>query len=164
MIILNIHSSGKSELAQKLSNFYPHSFVFDGVELSCFEAFLQSLKFSDPDMQRKIWKMTGREAKLKGQESNWSAGGWLYWQGKVYNRYSKEYRQLIKHAYEALCKNPQFADALRASKGKLLIHTIGKIQRRNTVLTSLEFCLFLMNMRQKLYKMERLESGTPRVE
>jgi hypothetical protein len=41
--------SGKDYLASALSNFAPHPFVLDGVEIASMEGFLQSLKFGNPD-------------------------------------------------------------------------------------------------------------------
>ena len=59
--------SGKEYPSNALSNFAPHPFVFDGVEISSFEGFLQSLKFSNPDMQKEVCKLVGKAAKAKGR-------------------------------------------------------------------------------------------------
>lgn len=50
-----------------LSNFAPHSFVFDGVKCASMEGFLQSLKFQDPEMQKHVCTLVGRKAKFKGK-------------------------------------------------------------------------------------------------
>ena len=151
--VINIYSKSKNETARKLSNFYSHSFVFEGQHFPCFESFLQCLKFSDPDEQLAVASMNAKEAKEKGQTKNWQASGYLYWKGKPINRYSTEYQQLLSRAYDALCENQVFAEALCQSRGKLLIHTIGKqIRKRNTVLTSFEFCKILMQKRSKLLR------------
>lgn len=47
--------SGKGYPENSLSNFAPHKFVIDGVECNSMEGFLQSLKFSNPEMQEYIW-------------------------------------------------------------------------------------------------------------
>ena len=44
--------SGQDYPANALSNFAPHPFVFDGVEVNSMEGFLQSLKFKNFDMQK----------------------------------------------------------------------------------------------------------------
>lgn len=46
--------SGSGFPAGSLSNFAPHGFTIDGVECASMEGFLQSLKFSSPDMQRSM--------------------------------------------------------------------------------------------------------------
>ena len=61
--VINIYSKSSNEIGQKLSNFYPHTFVFEGIEFNSFEAFLQSLKFSDVDEQLAITRMNAKEAK-----------------------------------------------------------------------------------------------------
>lgn len=149
--VINIYSKSKKELARKLSNFYPHSFYFEGQHFQCFEAFLQCLKFSDPDEQLAVANnIDAKEAKKMGQTRIWQASSFLYWKGQPINRYGKEYQELLSHAYDALCENQVFAEALCRSRGKLSIHTIGKLRKRNTVLTSFEFCKILMQKRRKL--------------
>lgn len=51
-----------------LSNFAPHPFVIDGVECNSMEGFLQSLKFSNPEMQKEVCKLVGKAAKFKGKK------------------------------------------------------------------------------------------------
>ena len=46
--------SGTGYPSSALSNFAPHSFVFDGIECASMEGFLQSLKFQDPEMQKQM--------------------------------------------------------------------------------------------------------------
>lgn len=129
-MIINIYSKSNNEIARKLSNFYPNLFCFD-IEFSCFESFVRCLKFSAPEERMKVVRMEAKEAKEAGQKQQWQEnGGWLYWQGKPINRYGKEYRQLLDQAYDALCENADFADALRKSKGRILVHTIGKPRKR----------------------------------
>lgn len=154
--IINIYSKSKNEVSRKLSNFYRHEFVFDGQTFPCFESFLQCLKFSDPDEQLAVASMGAQEAKEKGRTRNWQASGYLYWKGQPINRYGKEYQELLSRAYDALCENQVFAGALYRSRGKRLIHTIGKLRKRNTVLTSFEFCKILTQKRRKLLRKNKL--------
>lgn len=148
--IINIYSKSDHCIAQALSNFAEHEFSFDNTRIACFEAFLQSLKFSDPEDQKKILNLSGKEAKKAGSTQKWEDSGWLYWNGCAYRRNSREYRLLLERAYDALLENPDFRAALIASKGKLLIHTIGRMQ--HTVLTSPEFCWILMEKRRQLLR------------
>lgn len=59
--------SGSGFPSGTLSNFAPHPFVIDGVECNSMEGFLQSLKFSNPEMQAEVCKLVGKAAKFKGK-------------------------------------------------------------------------------------------------
>jgi predicted NAD-dependent protein-ADP-ribosyltransferase YbiA (DUF1768 family) len=62
--------SGTGYPSAALSNFAPHSFVIDGVECASMEGFLQSLKFSSPEMQKEVCKLVGKAAKFKGEKKS----------------------------------------------------------------------------------------------
>ena len=131
MLIINVYSKG-SYPADALSNFAPHSFCFEGGEFKCMESFLQSLKFKDIYEQRQIWSLSGKEAKSMGSEQEWHR--FLYWNGKPIDRFSKQYIQLVESAYQNMFdQNSDYREALQATKGHLLLHTIGKLRRSNTV-------------------------------
>ena len=159
--IINIYSKSENEIARKLSNFYPHVFSFDGIDCDSYEAFLQSLKFPLPDEQLEIIHLDAKTAKEMGQTRSWQETGWLYWKGEPINRYSKAYRQLLECAYDALCKNKNFSSALLHGRGHLLIHSVGKLRKKETVLTSLEFCSILMQKRRKLLRDQRNKGRGP---
>ena len=154
---INIYSKSENWIAQSLSNFAPHEFWLNGWQISCFEAFLQSMKFTDPVMQQKVLRMSGKDAKQAGSQQDWEQNGWLYWNGKGYRRNSREYRLLLERAYDALLENDDFRNALIASRGKLLIHTIGRY--RHTVLTVPEFCGILMKKRRQLLREMKKNKG-----
>ena len=131
-----------------LSNFAPHPFIFDGIEISSMEGFLQSLKFKNPEMQKYVCTLVGRAAKFKGKDKNWYREQKLYWQGQEFKRDSKEYQILLNRAYNALYQqNEGFRKALEASKPGILTHSIGKTKENETVLTQSEFCGRLMKLR-----------------
>ena len=110
-------------------------------------------------MQQTVLCMSGKEAKQAGAQRQWEQNGWLYWNGRVYRRRSREYQLLLERAYDALLENDDFRNALIASRGKLLIHTIGRY--RHTVLSVTEFCGILMKKRRKiLHEMRKAEGGT----
>lgn len=155
--VINIHSKGKNGIARALSNFAAHEFWLDGYRIACFEAFLQSMKFRDPQMQQRILGMCGRDAKQAGSQQDWEQSGWLYWNGQGFHRNSREYRLLLERAYDALLENGDFRNALIASRGKLLIHTIGRY--RHTILTVPEFCGILMKKRRRLLREMRKDKG-----
>ena len=147
---MNIGSRNKYP-ANALSNFSPHPFVLDGVEIASMEGFLQSTKFKNPDMQREICKLVGKAAKFRGKKKNWQRDQKLYWQGKIYQRKSQEYQDLLDRAYRAMFEQSEsFRRALRASGTAVLTHSMGKSNERETILTEREFCRRLMVLRETL--------------
>jgi predicted NAD-dependent protein-ADP-ribosyltransferase YbiA (DUF1768 family) len=139
--------------ASALSNFTPHPFVLEGVSISSMEGFLQSLKFSNPEMQKHVCTLIGFKAKCAGREKKWFRTQTLHWQGKEYKRDSVEYQDLLDRAYEAMFRqNEGFRKALAASGEATLTHSIGKTSERVTVLTVREFCGRLTRLRAALQK------------
>ena len=140
--------SGKGYPAATLSNFSPHKFVFDGVEIASMEGFLQSLKFATPEMQAEVCKLVGIAAKRKGSSKNWRTTQKLHWQGNVFPRKSDEYQELLDKAYQAMYDQSEgFRKALKAAEGATLEHSIGKSHESDTVLTKREFCSRLTKLR-----------------
>lgn len=146
--------SGTGFPTATLSNFAPHPFVIDGVECNSMEGFLQSLKFSNPDMQKEVCKLVGKAAKFKGKKKKWFKTQTLYWQGKEMARDSEEYQILLDRAFNALSENKGFRAALLATGNSVLTHSIGKTKITETVLTRQEFCSRLTKIRERLMKGE----------
>ena len=144
--------SGTGYPTANLSNFHPHAFVFDGVECASMEGLLQSFKFKNPEMQREVCKLVGKQAKFKGKKKKWFKTQTLFWQGQEFQRESVEYQELLDRAFEALSKNTSFQKALLATGDSPLTHNIGKIKESETVLTRQEFCSRLMKIRERLKK------------
>ena len=142
--------SGNGFPSATLSNFSPHSFVFDGVECNSMEGLLQSFKFSNPEMQKEVCKLAGKQAKFKGKKKKWFRTQTLYWQGKEFKRDSEEYQELLDRAFNALATNEGFKKALLATGNSTLTHSIGKTKQSETVLTRTEFCSRLTKIRTKL--------------
>lgn len=138
--------SGNGYPSSALSNFAPHPFVLDEIEIASMEGFLQSLKFKNIDMQKYVCSLVGRTAKFKGKDKKWWQNQTLYWQGKEYKRDSKDYQILLNRAYNALYQNESFKKALHSTSG-VLSHSIGKNDESKTVLTQAEFCGRLMKLR-----------------
>ena len=147
--------SGNGYPSAALSNFAPHPFVLDGVEIASMEGFLQSLKFKNVDMQKYVCTLVGKAAKYKGKDKKWWQTQTLYWQDKEYKRDSKEYQLLLNRAYNALYQNEGFKKALEASKPSILTHSIGKNDESKTVLTQSEFCGRLMKLRMGVKSPEK---------
>lgn len=145
--------SGKAYPASALSNFSPHPFVLDGINIASMEGFLQSLKFSNPDMQIEVCRLVGKKAKFKGKGKKWQRTGTLWWRGKEIDRFSQEYQDLLDHAYEAMFTQCDSARrALLASGDAIFTHSIGKNKETDTILTTQEFCSRLTKIRTKLQK------------
>lgn len=145
--------SGSSYPASALSNFAPHKFTFRGVECASMEGFLQSLKFKNPDMQKEVCKLVGRQAKSKGANKDWKTTQTLWWNGEAIKRDSQAYQDLLDEAYEAMSRDSEsFRKALLASQNAVLTHSIGKSKKNDTVLTVSEFCSRLTRIRRTLQR------------
>lgn len=142
--------SGTGYPSAALSNFAPHPFIFDGVECNSMEGLLQSFKFSNPEMQKEVCKLVGKQAKFKGKKKKWFKTQTLYWQGEEFKRDSKEYQELLDRAFDALSTNDSFKKALLATGNSTLTHSIGKTKETETVLTRAEFCSRLMTIRERI--------------
>lgn len=145
---MDIRSNGKWP-GSALSNFAAHEFVIDGVKCASMEGFLQSLKHSNPEMQREICTYVGIKAKRAGG-THWQRHQKLYWQGKAYVRTSKEYQELLDRAYDALYANQGFKAALAATGNAILRHSVGKHKEGETCLTVQEFIHRLNKLRDRL--------------
>lgn len=134
-----------------LSNFHENHFMIDGTECYSMEGFLQSLKFSDKEIQKEVCKLTGKEAKFKGKKKKWWKNQKLYWQNIEIDRHSEEYQHLLDRAFAALAQNEQFRNTLILTKGNIIIHPSGKDDPYRTVLTNKEFISRLYNNRDTIY-------------
>lgn len=143
--------SGAGYPASALSNFAPHPFVFDGVQVNSMEGFLQSLKFSNPDMQAHVCTLVGKAAKFKGKKKNWWRDQTLYWKGQPIARRSEGYQTLLYNAYYEMTKqSDSFRRALLATGNATLTHSMGKNKESETVLTEKEFTKLLTHFRDLL--------------
>ena len=149
--ILDI-GSGNGYPSSALSNFAPHPFVIDGVQCNSMEGFLQSLKFSNPEMQKEVCLLVGAKAKYKGKDKPWWKTQTLWWNGKEMDRHGQEYQELLDRAYNALAQNSGFQRALIASGRATLTHSIGKSDPTHTILTKQEFCSRLTKLRNNMIK------------
>lgn len=147
---LDIYSKGIYP-ADALSNFYPHSFVIDDIRCGSMEGFLQSLKYRSVRKQKKICLLSGKEAKKRGDKKIlWKWTGKVHWKGQTYRRDSSAYIDLIERAYDRLFENDEFRTALKDSSGKELMHSLGKKNPSETILTEKEFIASLERLRKKL--------------
>ena len=151
--IIDIHSKGDYPSCA-LSNFAGYEFCVDGVKCSSMEGFLQSLKFRNTAKQRQVCLLVGIEAKNASRRGfsqlRWRVTHNLYWQGRRMSRYSDEYQQLLDRAYSELAQNEEFVNALKSSCGNALVHSIGKTNTKETILTEYEFVSRLEILREQL--------------
>jgi len=149
--------------AGHLSNFHPHPFVFRGVPVASMEGFLQSLKYSNPEMQKEVCKLVGLKAKRTGAKKNWQRDQILYWQGVEYPRKSQAYQDLLDEVYKAMFdQNPKALSALMATGQANLSHSIGRTKESETVLTQQEFCSRLMGHRRFINHKKLLQELRPK--
>jgi predicted NAD-dependent protein-ADP-ribosyltransferase YbiA (DUF1768 family) len=142
--------SGTGWPSSALSNFAPHPFIIDGIECNSMEGFLQSLKFKNPEIQKEVCKLVGKEAKFKGKSKKWWITQTLWWLGKEIDRHDQEFQTLLDRAFNELAKNDGFRKALLATGNSTLTHSIGKNDASHTILTQHEFCSRLLKIREQL--------------
>ena len=130
-----------------LSNFTNHPFDWQGNRVESLEGFFQGLRFKEPEEQRRVWLMSGVEAKREGKRRK-IINHTLYLYGKPFNRHSEFYQVLIRRVYFTMAANStSFRRALLATGNKTLTHSIGKSDPNETMLTVNEFCGILTEIR-----------------
>lgn len=150
----------KHPIGKKLSHFHARPFIFDDVFCGGFEGIIQALKCPDPERQKEICALSGKAAWQAGQAYNgWKEDQILYWKGRPIERISGEYLRFITSIYDALY---EYNNDLRKDLLKLgnvtLWHSIGKADKRETVLTEEEMLLQLyrLQIRAVFERMSRM--------
>ena len=117
---------------------------------------MQSLKFSNPEMQKHVCTLVGLTAKKAGRHKDWQRNQTLHWRGAEYKRDSDEYQDLLDRAYAAMFRDSDsFRRALAASGDATLEHSMGRTNPKETVLTRREFCGRLERLRALLPRISR---------
>jgi predicted NAD-dependent protein-ADP-ribosyltransferase YbiA (DUF1768 family) len=150
--IIDIGSSSKSELGRKLSNWTDYPFEFDGVKCRCIESLLQAFKFPNIKEQVESCGRRGYWAQRIGHNGDgWKKNQILFWNGKEYKRDSKEYQDLLDRLFRACYTNNDKAKiALLETGDAIFIHSRGKTDIKDTVLTAEEFIIRLETIRKEL--------------
>ncbi len=150
--MIDINGYSTDLRAARLSNFTNRPFEFDNVPCVGIEGILQSLKCPDPEIQKEICALRGREAKRKGAEfNNWKESQILWWQGRPFHRSSREYIELITRIYDSVfSQDTTFASDLLSTGYEDIRHTIGNPDMRDTVLTEVEMIHQLNRLRIKV--------------
>jgi len=148
---LNIGGRNSFGAAARLSNFTERHFIFDDVACTSIEGVLQSFKFENIEKQREICMLVGIKAKKAGKKIDWRPKQTLYWRGTAYPRDSEDYQKLLDRLYmEVFEQCPGFISDLYETGEHQLIHSIGKSDPHETVLTEREFCDRLERLRSEV--------------
>ncbi|ULF50332.1 hypothetical protein CPTSV76_069 [Enterobacteria phage SV76] len=105
------------------------------------------------EQQRRIFGLSGLAAQQAGRSyARAQDRGTLFWLGVPFSRYSPAWKELYTNAYfEAAIQNKGFRDALLASKGKVLKHSMASgLTKDDTILTEAEFIDVLNLLRDSL--------------
>jgi predicted NAD-dependent protein-ADP-ribosyltransferase YbiA (DUF1768 family) len=132
---INISSSSKG-IGRALSNFAATPFEIDGVRCASAEGFIQALKFPDPEEQRKVCRLVGLSAKLRGRlhahRLRCDPHPHVWWLGREIPFRSPEHFALIERALRAkFTQSRRAKSALLASGNATLTHDPGKPERRS---------------------------------
>lgn len=137
-------------LAGRLSNLARYTIFLDGIEYSSIEAFFACLRHWDEKKKLICTKTWGNVAHNLGHVNKyWMEVQRVNYLGNEIDRHSDEYNLLITSAYDALYENLEFRKALEHSEGYELTHSIGKSDKRKSLLTEREFIGQLNRLRNK---------------
>ena len=141
--------------ADVLSNLCSNGFVFEGMECTSMEGFLQALKHKDVDKQKQICSMAGKEAK-NNFTTRWQTDQIVWWKGSKIDRQSEDFLVLVKRAYQAMFEQSEcFRSALMTTRGRRLFHSRGVENPYKTILTESEFCSILTEIRDAYDKRKK---------
>lgn len=137
---INVGYGLSNDYSKLLSNLFHYDFTFYGCDFGSLEGFFQGIKFKDPEVQKLVFKYSGREAvALKNvTDYDWTTTGEVYFLGKKIKRDSEEYDNLINELYFSAIQNPLYRGALRTCNLPI-IHPIGKLFKEETTFTRYEF-------------------------
>ena len=124
--------------------------MMNGIYFGSLEGFLQGLRVKNPEYQKVVFQKHGIDAKRIGYRFP-IKNQTLYYLGVVFNRHSTYYVELLERAFnECIKQNEIFRNALEETKDMELIHSIGKDDPNDTILTNAEFLGLLMDLRGKV--------------
>ena len=137
---INVSYGLSNNTSKLLSNLFHYDFNFYDCDFGSIEGFFQGIKFRDPEIQKLVFKYSGREAiALKdATDYDWTTTGNIYFLGKEIKRDSLEYDNLINELYFSAIKNPLYRNALKKCSLPI-IHAIGKESKEETTFTRYEF-------------------------
>ena len=119
----------------RLSNLTERHFLYLGIPHRSIEGGLQGMKFKDPQEQKRVFLLFGKEAQQAGQHINWTRD-----------------RNLYDHEGD-----PTLAVDLLATKHEELLHSIGKSNQLHTVLTRNDLFANVGRLRDRAHREEERE-------
>lgn len=137
---INVGYKLKGPYSKVLSNLFPYKFEFKGKQLNSIESFFQGIKFKNVEMQNYVFDYSGLDSnRIKvASDYDWKLTGEVYWQGEAIDRYSDKYDDLIDELYISAIQNPLYRNVLKQCD-KYILHSMGAIEKSETVFTRYEF-------------------------
>lgn len=128
-------------ISKVLSNLFPYEFYFRGFKLNSIEPIFQAFKFKDAKMQKLLFKYYGLNSNNIKSASNydWKKTGIVYFLGKKFNRFEKEYAEFIDEVYISAIQNSLYRNVIKSIGNKYILHAMGGPKAENTSWTRLEF-------------------------
>lgn len=151
----NIFYGSKESICRVLSNLYPIKFRFKGKLVNSIEGVLQGIKHKNRKIQNSVFKYFGVDAyhtRCANLLEDWRTNQTLYFKSKSIPRESEEYQNFLDDLYLSALKNPIHSRALLSTQNKYLLHHIGCLDKRETVLTRYEYESRLYASREILKK------------
>ncbi|MBQ9267360.1 MAG: hypothetical protein IJ867_03395 [Clostridia bacterium] len=135
----------KGPFSKALSNLFPYEFTIQDKKLSSIEAFFQGIKIKDKTAQDFVLRYNGMDANSNKAASDfdWKESGMVYWKGTPIKRNSREYDDLVDELYISAIQNPLYRNVLK-NVDRPIIHSIGEVDKKETVFTRYEF-EFMLN-------------------
>lgn len=138
-----------------LSNLYRHPVLMkDGVVYQSMEAFFHGLCWSESKtvLEKEIAPLYGMDAwRIRYVLPDWRETQILHFDGHDILRESHDYQRLLREAYDKLFdQSAIFRLALQKTEGKLLMHSMGSNDPKETLLTSEEYMKMLHRERRRL--------------
>jgi len=154
-----IISNSPDPIWRQISNLQPRKFIFPvDEERQCgsIEGSLQALKFQDPEEQRRVCLLSGKEAQHSGQGIEWSKKRMLYdSKGNPMYRSGPEFKKYIEAMYDAASPSLML-DLLKTGHADLR-HSIGKSHQYRTVITEIAVLYHLYRLRAQAHREEEQE-------
>ena len=152
---INVGYKLKGPSSKVLSNLFPYEFVFRGKHLNSIETFFQGIKIKDKNTQEYVFKYSGLDSNNIKAASDFDLkeSGIVYWQGKEIKRDSDEYDNIVDELYISAIQNPLYRNVLK-NINKPIIHSMGEVDKKETVFTRYEF-EFMLNCLVEFLKLER---------
>ena len=137
---INVGYNLKGMYSRVLSNLFHYEFMFRGKKLNSIESFFQGIKFKDVEMQNMVFEYSGIDSNSikAASDIDWKIDGIVYWQGEPIKRDSKGYDDLVDELYVSAIQNPLYRQVLK-NVDRPIIHSIGEINKNETVFTRYEF-------------------------